>query len=136
MKKICFALAIFMTLSATFAFAQANPLKQLTGSVWVESAKDNKVSILYGVECAVTMEYMTAQYKAEKEGKKLTHAEIVESLTAFPENWILAFTDVSREQIVDMLDSWYMENPTQIERPVFNVLWYEIMEPKFKRGNK
>ncbi len=133
MKKLCLILTMLVVFNASIAFAEQNPLAQLTGKVWVESPKNVKESFLYGVECAVAMEYLTAKISAEEAGKEISHEEIVRSLTAFPENWILAFQGVERTAIAEKLDSWYMENPTEMERPVFNVLWYEIMEPKLEK---
>ncbi len=132
MKKIVLSLmlALVLAFGAGLAPAKANPVEQLTGKIWMDSTNDVKKAVLYGVKCAVAMEYITAKVKADQNDKQLSHDEIVRSLTAFPENWLLAFENVELSEIVSTIDKWYTNHPKQIERPVFNVLWYEIMEPK------
>ncbi len=135
MKKIVlsFMLLAVVMLSSTISIAGQNPVTDLTGKVWMESSHEVKMALIYGVECAVAMEYLTAKHREEADGEKASHDEIVKSLTAFPENWILAFSGVERASIVDTLDKWYTDNPTELDRPVFNVLWYEVMEPTLKK---
>ncbi len=141
MKKTIFGLLLTMLMVFSIVTVETshakgrNPISELTGKVWVDSDMSTKLALIYGVECAITMEYLTAKHKAEKNGESTEHTKIVESLNAFPESWILVFSDVERQDIVNDIDKWYAENPEKIELPVFKVLWYNIMEPKLESKN-
>ncbi len=134
MKKIviCLMFTMLMTFGFSVGMAKKNPVTELTGEVWIESTKDNKLALLYGVECAVSMEYVTAKYKAEQGGKSTKHQDIVDELTPFSRSWILAFSDAKREKIVEEIDAWYAKNQDKLDIPVFNVVWHEVIEPKLK----
>ncbi len=126
-------LVTIMALGANQGFAMENPLQKLTGTVWMDSSVEAKKALIYGVSCAVAMEYETVKYAAEKNGKSVEHNAIVESLNAFAENYIIAFADSSNDAIVTAIDEWYLDNPKELTQPVFKVLWYEVMEPKFQK---
>ncbi len=132
MKKhfVCLLLLICMSLGATLAFAENKILDELTGQVWVHSTMNDKSALIYGVECAIAIEYATAEHIAQKEGKPTDKESIVRSLTSFPRNWIHAFEGSDRKSIVNAIDAWYANNSDQLQRPVFGVLWYEIIAPR------
>ncbi len=135
MKKICIAGVLLLTLFFGFSDVHARKahiLNALTGTVWLDSTFENKVALIYGVECAVAIEYITAERMAIKNGEKPDMDNIVAELTPFPKNWIKAFNDVDRKDIVTELDAWYAAHPDKITEPVFVVLWEEILQPKIK----
>ena len=41
-----------------------------------------------------------------------------------------AFKGVSRTEVIKMVDAWYAANPQRLDRPVMNVIWREIIEPR------
>lgn len=144
MKRILgwvLALALTVMLGAFPALAnvKANPVDELTGTIWMESAQNIKLAFLYGVECTITVEYFVAQKLDEessksdmskKGGKKKGTKEIISTLSPFERGWAKAFEGVSREQIVAMVDGWYAKHPEQLKRPVFSVIWNEFIAPK------
>ncbi len=134
MKKI--VLASFLTFMFIFsvgtALANVNPLKQLTGSVWMSSSDDNKKALIYGVECAVSIEYAMAEHFAKKQGKPTDKASLVATLTLFPRNWITVFENVTRDAIVNEINTWYTNNKDKLSTPVFEVIWKHVMQPKLK----
>ncbi len=134
MKKIIVSsfLALCLIFSAGMSFAGVNPLKQLTGKVWMSSTDDNKEALIYGVECAVSMEYAMAEHFAKKANKPTDQATILASLTLFPRNWIEAFEKNTRDQIVNDIDAWYKNNGDKLSTPVFEVLWKYVMQPKLQ----
>ncbi len=132
MKKVILSsfIALCLCFSASMALAKVNPLKQLTGTVWLSSDDANKKALIYGVECAVSIEYAIAEHFAQKNGKPTDKASILASVGLFPRNWITAFENTTRDTIVDEIDAWYQNNKDKQSTPVFRVLWKHVMQPK------
>ena len=139
MRKILqWTLALALVLTLGIATAQAggasNAVDDLTGAVWMQSSPDNKLALVYGVECAITVEFFVAQKLAEeraaKGSRKKNTQELIDTLSPFEKGWAKAFEGVSREDIVQKVDAWYNAHPDQLARPVFAVLWYEMIAPK------
>lgn len=136
---ICLALLIItansgMAMQANASPAQslapANPVEQLTGTIWMQSAPNEKAALLFGVECAIAIEQAIANKMQETE--KSTKRKSLTTLSPFEKGWTKAFHNVSREKIVENIDAWYTKNPTQSQRPVFDVIWYELIAPNTK----
>lgn len=138
MKRILgwvLALSLMLSASPSLAGEEGNPVDQLTGAVWMQSSQDNKYALIYGVECAITVEFFVAQ-KLEQQSntgsKKKNPKEIISTLSPFEKGWVNAFEGVSRQKIVAMVDDWYTQHPDQLQRPVFSVLWSEFIAPKLQ----
>jgi len=107
---------------------KANPVDQFTGTVWQKTPETEKLAFLFGVETAITVEYFVngkIAEKAAKEGKRPVY-----TLSPFEKGWMKAFKGVSRAEVVKLVDAWYAANPQRLERPVMNVIWREIIEPR------
>ncbi len=138
MKKYILALAltIVMGFGVTSAQAQSNPVDQLTGKVWMESSPEIKKAVLFGVDCAVTIEHFVAakaqeMQKGAKKGAK--KAPVASTLSPFEKGWATAFQGMTRDQIVAEVDAWYKAHPDQLQRPVFSVLWTDVIAPKLQQ---
>lgn len=136
MKKVMgwiLALTLIMGASSALAVEKTNPVDQLTGAVWMQSTQENKNALIFGVECAITIEFFVAKKMDEaqnKAGKRKSRGELVSTLSPFEKGWAKAFENVKREKIVDMVDAWYTQHPDQLQRPVFDVLWNEFISPQ------
>ncbi len=132
MKRLVISsvLALLVLCTASFALAQQNPLRLLTGDVWMASTEENKKALIFGVECAITVEYEAAEHFAKKDGKPSDRKAIIASLSPFARHWIQAFEKTDRNAIVNEIDAWYTSHSDQKKTPVFKVLWKEIMKPK------
>ena len=107
---------------------QGNPVDKFTGTVWQKTAEAEKLSFLFGVESAITVEFFVNSKvveKAAKEGKRPVY-----TLSPFEKGWMKALKGVSRTEVVKMVDQWYAANPQRLDRPVMSVIWYEIIEPR------
>lgn len=131
------AAALFFCAGAAYAAesgAQAsnpNPVDQFTGKYWVNSEETSKEAYLYGIESAIAIEYfINSRMAAEsaKAGKKPAF-----TLSPFEKGWMEAFKDTQRKTIVAEIDKWYQEHPDQINRPVLEVIWYELIKPRLKK---
>ena len=90
-----------------------------TGKEWKLSTTSEKLAFLYGVSSTVAIEHLVA----EKQG---TEASV------FVSAWLKAFGNESWTQIQKKLDDWYAAHPAEVNRSVFDVLWYEFMAPADK----
>lgn len=110
------------------AARNGDPIAQLTGEVWQKTSPDNKASFLFGMDTAIAVEYAV--------NGKLTEAAAargktpVSTLSPFEKAWVKAFKDVPRRQIIQEVDAWYAANPGELKRPVMNVLWYQVIQPR------
>lgn len=103
-----------------------NPVDRLTGKVWQESEAALKQAWLFGVDTAVAVE-KAVEDKLKEQGKKKSA-----SLSSpFVTRWIEAFgRGDTRKEIVEQVDTWYAGHPDQLDRPVMDVIWYEIVVPR------
>ena len=128
MRNILLSLALITLLAAPAAVAQATgeePVEQLTGRVWMHSTESNKLALIYGAECVISLEHYTARELAKKDPAAVT-------LSPFERGWSKAFKGMSRAELVKAVDMWYEKNPGQLDRPVFDVIWYELIAPKLQ----
>lgn len=135
MKKFILNLALFMALllplSALAAESNSgpagNPVELLTGKVWQESKPENKQAWLFGVDTAVAVEHAVADKMQQQKGKRKGAFQ----MSPFVSGWIEAFgKGDTRKEIIGQVDQWYAANPDKLERPVMDVIWYEIVQPR------
>lgn len=41
-----------------------------------------------------------------------------------------AFKGMNRAQVAAEVDKWYAANPQSLDRPVMEVIWYELIAPR------
>ena len=128
----------------------ANRIEQLTGKVWLDSSKDNKLSVLFGIELALNMEKaMAERIREEIEASKTTKANKDKKpgpppyrISPLARAWANNFGKTSLTDISARIDAWYKANPDKSDRLVMDVIWNELMEhpakapkaPKDPRG--
>ena len=111
-----------------------NPVDQFTGEIWVNTTESDKAAYFFGIDSAVTVEYFVNAQMAEqatKAGKKPVYA-----LSPFEKGWMEAFSNVSRSDIIKMVDEWYAAHPKDLQRPVMSVIWYEVITPRLAASTK
>ncbi|WP_346666424.1 hypothetical protein [uncultured Mailhella sp.] len=118
LKCACAALLI-CGLTIPALEAKAGPA-DLTGKQWTASTTSEKLAFLYGVSSTVAIEQLVADRQKTEP-------------SPFVAAWIKAFGDQNWKQIQKNLDDWYAAHPSDAERPVFDVLWYEFMAPAYKK---
>ena len=90
---------------------------ELTGTLWQESTQNEKMALIYGMASVVAIEKTIADRQKVKP-------------TAFVGSWTKALGNASPKSIVEQIDSWYGAHPSELNRSVFSVLWYEIIVPE------
>lgn len=108
----------------------ANPIEQFTGKYWQTSSQTEKEAYIFGIESAITVDYFISQ----EEKKQSKRKRISSALSKFDQDWIKAFQDVPRKQIVDEINKWYDANPEAINRPVMDTIWYELIVPRLNNS--
>ena len=122
---MCTLCALLLGVTPVVQAAATDPVTQLDGHVWMESGKSEKLAVIWGADCAIWVEY-GFQMAEQKKGKVATPSP-------FEKGWMHAFQDMNRAQIVEAVDAWYTAHPDALSRPVFDVLWHEIISPKIVR---
>ena len=89
---------------------------ELTGTLWQESTQNEKMALIYGMASVVAIEQTIADRQKTKP-------------TPFVSSWTKALGNVTPQNIVEKIDSWYATHPNELDRSVFNVLWYEFIAP-------
>ncbi|MBR3880117.1 MAG: hypothetical protein IKJ34_00740 [Mailhella sp.] len=107
--------------TATLESSVDTPMTALNGYVWEASAPQSKLDFLLGVECSLAMEAALKQVAEERGGTV--------ELSRFANGWQIAFRDKARPDIVRQIDEFYVQNPEQKERHVFDVIWMEMVRP-------
>lgn len=133
MKKFLLGLLLLAGLSLPMQAGAAdagNPVEKLTGKVWMDSQPANKRAFLFGIDTVIAIDKTLAdlrQQQAAKTGKKPVYV-----LSLFDKSWMKAFENTTRDQLIEQINQWYEANPQKLDRPVMDVIWYEIIEPRLK----
>ena len=107
--------------AAALVDARDNPIAELDGYAWQSSAPQSKLDFLLGVECALAMEAALKQVAEERGGTV--------QLSRFANGWQIAFRDKARPDIVRQIDEFYVRQPDERGRHVFDVIWTEMVRP-------
>ncbi|MDO5537282.1 MAG: hypothetical protein Q4F72_07110 [Desulfovibrionaceae bacterium] len=107
-------------------------INQLTGDIWLAASEETKLAVLFGMELAISADYASKAFKPGKRVKPApdgTLPALDESLLSpFEKAWYHAFRDTTLPAVSARIDEWYKANPDHLGRPVFHVLWIEIMK--------
>lgn len=88
---------------------------------WKDSKPNERYAFLVGF---VTMLEMEKEWQMQS-GKKMT--PLKESLAG---SWVRGFENVSLKEIYDSVNNYISSNPSDLNRPVAEVLWYNFAQPK------
>ncbi|MFY0476121.1 hypothetical protein [Achromobacter marplatensis] len=115
------ALALSLLFTPPGMAQTADPAPIITGKQWTESDASHKKAYLLGIANLLQVE------RAYQERRKLNDTQtLVPRFTAGLQSHTL-------DSVRDGLDRWYAANPTKLDRPVIETLWFEIVVPGAKR---
>lgn len=92
----------------------------INGKVWTHSTDSDKRAFLLGVSNAVVLEYHLRQKRSEAPSR-------------FVKGWVAAFKESSWTEIVSRVDAYYANNPDKLRRNVLDVVWHELISPRWKK---
>jgi len=99
--------------------ASAKPVKELPfpgGKEWPTATEREKMAYLLGILNMAMVEYQLT-------GPNPKHPTTVEKL-------VESLHGMSLQQIVKTVDTYYQNHPDQQQRPIIEVIWFEMVEPK------
>lgn len=109
-------------LSTTPGVAQTvDPAPLVTGKQWTDSDASHKKAYLLGVANLLEVE------RAYQERRKLNDTQ-----TLVP-RFSTGLQNQTLDSVRQALDNWYAANPTKLDRPVLDTLWFEVVAPGAKR---
>jgi hypothetical protein len=96
----------------------------LRGDMWIKMDPDSKVAFVWGAGHVVTIEEVIMQRYPELQRDSFV-MKVVEALTNSP---------VKMNDVVAVVDKFYLENPDKLDTPVMGVIWDQLIKPKIKTG--
>ncbi|CAB3628403.1 hypothetical protein [Achromobacter pestifer] len=114
------ALALSMLFTTPSVAQTAAPAPIVTGKHWADSDPNLKKAYLLGIANLLEVE------RAYQERRKLTDTQ-----TLVPK-FAKGLQAQTLDSVRDSLDKWYAANPTKLDRPVIETLWFEIVVPGAK----
>ena len=109
--------AACMTLSVAAGFAHAQEVPVVTGEQWSKSTEQVKKAYLVGIANTIQVEtaYQAANPPAATQSLVPRAAKGLQGQTL--------------DSVRQKLDGWYAANPTKLQRPVIETIWFEIVVP-------
>ncbi len=93
----------------------------LRGDMWIKMSNDEKVAFIWGAGHVVTIEKVLMTNNPEIKRDKGFVARVVEASNN---------KQMNIQEVIDLIDVYYDTNSDQLEKPVFEVLWYETIVPR------
>ena len=110
-------LAACMTLALAAGAARAQEIPVVTGDHWSKSTEQVKKAYLVGIANVLQVE---AAYQAANP-PAMTQSLIPRAAKGLQGQTL--------DSVQQKLDSWYAANPTKLQRPVIETIWFEIVVP-------
>jgi hypothetical protein len=117
--KIIFSLTIVFFPLAALAQDDANIVPFVDGTMWGESSREEKVSYIVGLS-----NLLDAAYAYQQGSKNVPTGE-----QSFIGTLWTNIDDLTLDQCIDRIDSWYANNPDGLDEPVLDVIWLDMVEP-------
>ncbi|SIT30718.1 hypothetical protein [Achromobacter sp. MFA1 R4] len=113
-------LAVSMLFGSAVTAAPSEPAPIVTGKHWTESDANLKKAYLLGMANVLEVERAYQQRRA-----------VPDSQTLVPK-FSMGLQNQTLDSVRDTLDRWYAANPGQLDRPVVETIWFEIVMPATK----
>jgi hypothetical protein len=99
------------------------------GTHWQRANSDAKVAFIWGAAHVVLIENILMEEVPELKRENFS-AKVVEARLAR----VSAGTEMTINEIVQMIDQFYKDHPDQLQTPVMKVLWDIGIKPNLKTG--
>jgi hypothetical protein len=119
LAKIIFSLTIAFSPLAVLAQDDANAVPFVDGTMWGDSSKEEKVSYIVGLSNLLDAAYAYQQGSANV---PTGEQSFIGTLWANVDNLTL-------DQCIGRIDSWYANNPDKLDEVVLDVIWIDMVEP-------
>jgi hypothetical protein len=105
---------------ALTGIANATEVPVVTGKHWTQATEDQKKAFLLGMATMIMIEY-NLQAKQAVPSEATVVPELVDGLSG-----------TTFEQLMSQVDAYYQAEPDQINRPVVETIWFEMVIPNLK----
>ena len=112
--------SVAMVLAMTSGIAVAADIPLVDGTHWVKSAVEVKKAYLVGVSNVIQLEVAYQADNPLPEGRSLAPRAA------------RGMTGQTLSGALEALDRWYGAHPDQLQRPVLETIWFEMVVPGLK----
>jgi hypothetical protein len=112
---------VCITLAVVFGSARAQEVPLATGEHWTKSSEETKKAYLVGIANIVHIE-LAHQGASQAPDAQSILPRMVKGLKG-----------QTLDTVREALNKWYAANPQQLQRPVIETLWFEIVIPGLKK---
>ncbi|MBI4806592.1 MAG: hypothetical protein HY795_15305 [Desulfovibrio sp.] len=109
---------VFLLSASSPAMAEVNSFPVITGEHWVNASPEERLAFIAG---------LTTMIELEKEIQGATPPKEQKSLIP---GWVSGLSRFQLKDIVTALDDVFKKKPEMKQKPVVEVLWYEVAFPK------
>lgn len=111
----------FLVLAMTGRLAHAQAIPIVTGEQWVHSSEDVKKAYLVGISNLLDVEraYYASHPPSDTQDVAPRFSKGMQGQTL--------------DSVRQGLDAWYAANPAQLQRPVIDTIWVEMVGPGLKQ---
>ena len=114
------ASSVAMILAMTCGIAVAADIPLVDGTHWVKSTEEVKKAYLVGVSNVIQLEVAYQADNPTPEGRSLAPRAAK------------GMTGQTLSGVLERLDKWYGAHPEQLQRPVLETIWFEMVVPGLK----
>jgi hypothetical protein len=123
LRTLAAAIAMAGCTAVAVGPAHAEPVPIVTGVHWTQSSDQVKKAYLIGIANVLQIESV---YQG---GNPPTEAQTLVQTAA------KGLRGETLDGVRQTVDRWYAQNPSQLSRPVFEVIWFEVVIPGYaKKG--
>jgi len=115
------ALALSLLTTAPSVAQMSDPAPIITGKQWTESDANLKKAYLLGISNLLEVERAYQARRAPPDTQSLVP------------RFSRGLQTQTLDTVAQSLDGWYAANPSQLDRPVIETLWFEVVVPGMKR---
>jgi hypothetical protein len=109
--------ATFVMLAAVWGIACAQEIPLVTGEHWTKSSEEMKKAYLVGIANIVYLETVYEQPTP------------VSDAQSFLPRMVKGLKGQTLDSVRDALNKWYAAHPDQLNRPVIETIWFEMVLP-------
>jgi len=96
----------------------------LKGDLWVKMTPESKLAFIWGAGHVITIEQMLMQQYPELKRDSFV-LKVAEAN---------AGSNMKMNDVVAVVDTYYAENPDNLDTPVIHVIWDTLIKPNIKTG--
>jgi len=108
----------FLLAASSPAMAEVNSFPVITGEHWVNASPEERLAFIAGMTTMIELEKEIQGASLPKDHKSLIPA------------WVSGLSRFQLKDIVAALDDVFKKKPEMKQKPVVEVLWYEVAFPK------